>query len=563
MRALGAFVLGLILAAHAAAQQQLPNVLVQGVLTASGPDGRDEQTVIECRGIPTCVGEYKSHVRQAGCDNYLTQRGPFTFTGLTLGQSGPVSGTLTATSPDVDRGPNRFCTHRGTFETETGSYTGTWNLATQRGSLRLAYGPDDTQDITFTADLVAPVELFGMTVRALVDAKATASADLRFRDQDVGRNGSVFAFASAPAPNVLNGLDAKAVKLGMSTKADTPCVLSQVNPQGQLVAVTAAQMQALVTGAFSAAGTSVQILNNIPADDLAGATVYVGYGTSAGQMLNEGVFRNAVLVRGSVTCPPLPYVTSLWWNPTESGWGLNVSQQGSLAFATLFTYDSARAPLWLVMSAGAMQNDGVTFTGPLYRTTGPAFNANPFTPIGPGNVTEVGTMTISLIDANSATLSYTNNGVQVQKNIQRQVFGTRSAVCLPTTAPSASSTQYQDLWWNAAESGWGINLTHQDNTIFGTLFTYDAAGRGLWLVMPAGVRQADGSYFGDLYHTTGSAFNTQPFPPIGGADVVDVGDMRLRFTNGNNGTLTYNFNGTSVTKSVTRQVFSSPQSACN
>jgi hypothetical protein len=39
--------------------------------------------------------------------------------------------------------------------------------------------------------------------------------------------------------------------------------------------------------------------------------------------------------------------------------------------------------------------------------------------------------------------------------------------------------------------------------------------------------------------------------------------MRLRFTDGNNGTLTYVFNGTTVTKSITRQLFSTPVSACN
>ena len=39
--------------------------------------------------------------------------------------------------------------------------------------------------------------------------------------------------------------------------------------------------------------------------------------------------------------------------------------------------------------------------------------------------------------------------------------------------------------------------------------------------------------------------------------------MRVRFTDGNNGTLTYTYNGTSVTKAITRQVFSTPVSTCN
>ena len=50
---------------------------------------------------------------------------------------------------------------------------------------------------------------------------------------------------------------------------------------------------------------------------------------------------------------------------------------------------------------------------------------------------------------------------------------------------------------------------------------------------------------------------------LGAADVTQVGTMRLRFTNGNAGTLTYTNNGVTVTKAITRQEFSTPVSACN
>ncbi len=106
-------------------------------------------------------------------------------------------------------------------------------------------------------------------------------------------------------------------------------------------------------------------------------------------------------------------------------------------------------------------------------------------------------------------------------------------------------------------------MTHQDDTLFATLFPYDAAGRDLWLVLPSAPRQADGSYFGDLYRTAGPPFNAIPFTPIGGADITAVGNMRLRFTDGNTGTLTYTYNGATVTKAIQRQVFSNPVSACN
>jgi hypothetical protein len=260
--------------------------------------------------------------------------------------------------------------------------------------------------------------------------------------------------------------------------------------------------------------------------------------------------------------PPRNY-TALWWNPSENGWGVNFAHQGNILFGTLYTYDAAGAPLWLMMSNGAMQADGVTFTGDLYRTTGPAFNANPFTPITEANLTKVGTMTASFAGANAGTLSYTVNGAQVNKSIQRLVYGSRAANCVPSTASRAAAANYQDLWWNAAESGWGVNVTHQDNTLFATLVTYDATGKGLWLVMSGGVRQADGSYQGTLYRSSGPAFNASPFTPITAANLTDVGTMRFTFADGERGTLTYTVNGAAVTKAITRLVFSSPVPACS
>lgn len=253
--------------------------------------------------------------------------------------------------------------------------------------------------------------------------------------------------------------------------------------------------------------------------------------------------------------------TALWWNPVESGWGLNVNHQGDTLFATLFTYDASGSPLWLVMSAGARQGSGEAFSGELYRTTGPAFNAVPFTPIGAGNITRVGNMSLDFSGA-TGTLTYSFQGVSVTKTIQKQQFGSRIATCAATTMDRAALGNYQDLWWNAAESGWGLNITHQDNTLFSTLFTYDLNGQGVWLVMPSGNRQVDGSFLGDLYRTTGPAFNARPFTPITASDITRVGTMSLRFATGTSGTVAYSVNGVNVTKAITRQVFSSPVPAC-
>ena len=49
---------------------------------------------------------------------------------------------------------------------------------------------------------------------------------------------------------------------------------------------------------------------------------------------------------------------------------------------------------------------------------------------------------------------------------------------------------YTDLWWNADESGWGINFNHQGQTLFATLFTYGADGQPDWFVMSDGAAPA-------------------------------------------------------------------------
>jgi hypothetical protein len=253
--------------------------------------------------------------------------------------------------------------------------------------------------------------------------------------------------------------------------------------------------------------------------------------------------------------------TDLWWAApagAESGWGINLNHQGSVIFATLFDYDTDGSPMWLVMSDGERQSDGSYF-GMLYRTTGPVFNAQPFNPTAVV-VTSVGQMRISFSGASAATLTYSINNTQVTKQITRQVFST-APTCGWSAFDRSFATNFQDLWWNPAESGWGVNLTHQGDILFATLFTYDASGKGLWLVMSDGVKTSDAHYSGKLYSTHGPSFDAVPFSPSA-VTITEVGTMSFAFTNGNAGTMTYTYNGTTVTKSIQRQVFRDIKTQC-
>jgi hypothetical protein len=111
-------------------------------------------------------------------------------------------------------------------------------------------------------------------------------------------------------------------------------------------------------------------------------------------------------------------VSDLWWNPAESGWGLQLVQEHDFAFATIFVYGSDGRPTWF--SGQLTVGSGTVFSGPLYVTSGPYF-AGAFNPLNVG-VRAVGNMTFSLTSVSTAQLQYTVDGLTVTKQIQRQTL---------------------------------------------------------------------------------------------------------------------------------------------
>jgi hypothetical protein len=83
----------------------------------------------------------------------------------------------------------------------------------------------------------------------------------------------------------------------------------------------------------------------------------------------------------------------------------------------MFVYGPDGKPTWYV--ATLQHTDTLFWTGTLYATTGPWFGAVAFDPSAV-TVTAVGTVSLSVPFVNQATLTYSVNGVQVVKTIQRQ-----------------------------------------------------------------------------------------------------------------------------------------------
>jgi hypothetical protein len=323
---------------------------------------------------------------------------------------------------------------------------------------------------------------------------------------------------------------------------------------------------AATSGAASCDVSVPSLCNNStpgPADLSGGLS---GYAVGPGYDLATGLGSIDVanlLARWSNTSPLSANFQGLWWaSPaeSESGWGINFAHQGDTIFASWFTYDVTGAGNWLVMTAP--KTSGSTYAGTLYATTGPPFNSVPF---DHNKVTAVavGTGTLAFTGVNDGSFAYTIGSTSQSKPITRQVFGTLPA-CAAATGSLAAATNYTDLWWASpaeSEAGWGINLTHEGNTIFATWFTYDLTGKAMWLVATAS-QSGPNVYTGDLLRTTGPPFNSVPFNRANVA-FTTVGSATFTFTDGNSAAFSYTVNGISQVKPITREVFGSAGTVCH
>jgi hypothetical protein len=112
----------------------------------------------------------------------------------------------------------------------------------------------------------------------------------------------------------------------------------------------------------------------------------------------------------------------LWWNATESGWGIAINHQHDNIFATWFTYNDRGRPLWVVMPySKVVVRDGVpTAAGDIYVTRGPPSSL----PFDPSQVvlTKIGTASLAFGSKGDAVLSSTAFGLTESRAITRQPF---------------------------------------------------------------------------------------------------------------------------------------------
>jgi hypothetical protein len=162
--------------------------------------------------------------------------------------------------------------------------------------------------------------------------------------------------------------------------------------------------------------------------------------------------------------------------------------------------------------------------------------------------------------------------------MRRLLATTLLALALPAAAQSvAPQENWSDMWYDSAESGWGLSFTQHagSNQVFAVWYTYDPREadplgqfKPLWIVMPGGTWTTPTRITGPVYVLTGppvtQAFTSTPIK------LDSVGTFTISFTDSGTGTFNYdvkppagvvsgspafNLPAMSGTKPITRQSF--------
>lgn len=123
------------------------------------------------------------------------------------------------------------------------------------------------------------------------------------------------------------------------------------------------------------------------------------------------------------------------------------------------------------------------------------------------------------------------------------------ALSLPAAAQAVPAANFTDMWWNPAESGWGISFTQHvaTNQVYAVMYTYDprepdtssvdnADFKPLWIVMGGGTWVTPTQLTGNVYVTNGTPF----FQTGSNTTINAVGTFTFNFSDVNNATFQYN-----------------------
>jgi len=125
------------------------------------------------------------------------------------------------------------------------------------------------------------------------------------------------------------------------------------------------------------------------------------------------------------------------------------------------------------------------------------------------------------------------------------------AAILWLSAPAFATPQPVDatgLWINPEESGWGISVYHQGDTLFASLFVYGPDGTPKWYTASA-LTGNPSQFTGPLVEATGPYFGAASFNP-GSVTRRIVGAMTILLNTYGSGSVIYTIDGTQVMRAI-------------
>ena len=129
--------------------------------------------------------------------------------------------------------------------------------------------------------------------------------------------------------------------------------------------------------------------------------------------------------------------------------------------------------------------------------------------------------------------------------IRNLLAATLLGAALSAGAQSTPAANFTDMWFNPAESGWGVSFAQHagTNQVFAVWYTYDPREVGtagqfkpIWFVMPGGTWVDPNTITGAAYVANGVPFNQAGSNPQNNP----VGTFRFTFTNAGSGQFSYN-----------------------
>ncbi len=258
------------------------------------------------------------------------------------------------------------------------------------------------------------------------------------------------------------------------------------------------------------------------------------------------------------------------WSTNQTGAQITVTASATSTVTVTASNSAGTAATSVVVTvAPAPPPPSAVAPGNLTIVANPSGQVQPGTPVTLTASCGVGTAPIAYswtggltgpqITVNpSVTTTYAVTASNVAGSAQGSLAVSVSAAVSP-----GNGVNYEGLWWSSpagSESGWGLNVSHQGDTIFATWFTYDESNNPLWLTLTA-TRTPAGTFTGPIHYMTGPAFDSPRFDPSR-VSRTSVGSATLAFSGPTEGMFSFTANATTMSKPIVRMEFAAPMPVC-